>query len=141
MRTLLLFVAVSGVGCGGLDPQFAGVWTGTLVVTITPSGYQPVINTNNMSHFVVEDTPSGMVVATCADSSGRLTFTGSGGRGTWEGLQSCPAPVDGCSTASVVFRNGVARLDAGPRLVATVNGTVSICGDTAPLTYEFNGTK
>lgn len=139
MRLALALLVVTG--CGGLSPDFVGTWSGTVVVTITPAGLRPIINSNNMSHFVVTESAEGMVVPTCADQTGRLVFTGSGNHASYSGLQSCPAPVDNCPSASIVLRSGTATLEGTSRLLASISGTAALCGDSAPLTYEFNGTK
>jgi hypothetical protein len=139
MRGLLAVLLLSG--CGGLSPEFAGTWTGTLVFTLTSPSSTPVTQSTAGAQQVIEDDgASGLFALVCADKSGRLKLEGGGTHATWTGVQSCPAPTTGCAGASLIFRHVTADVSTGS-LKAVATGTGADCAYTFDATYEFNGTK
>lgn len=149
MNLLMCLLCASLAACGGplpgdgsgaednrkMSEDFAGVWSATATnspgwasaptytITITVSG------------------PDLRVSGICQDGSGILSTAGNGRGAMWYGEVSCPAPVDGCPSASARYTSAVVKLMDGAELSITLSGTMSSCGDTSALTTTLRGTR
>lgn len=148
MRSLVAVAVVGLVGCGGgMDPEFAGTWTG--ILSFAADGAPTETSTDAGSVTVSSD---GRVSGFCLDGSGSVDARMVGPIALyWVGNYVCPAgPFGGCESAVFTFTEanvglfGEVAPDGSPRprsVYANFSGSWEGCGKAGKATWIVLGEK
>ena len=137
MHRLALVLLLALAACGGVDPDFAGTWRGTVVYQIP--GDVPLSAQGSFTLAADGDTLRASGI--CPNGSGSIEASGSGPEVTWTGDYRCAWPPGSACSTSVLMYNTITIILSGATVVARGEGVLAGCGYVFPIRTTFTGRK